>query len=253
MRLVFPPEWASIRARILESGAEFSSASNGWAPRWSRIPPTCRYGKTAEETALKSCIFRVHDCLHQLWGLPIPSPEMTTDDFYLLKRAQMCGEVAVLTLTEFVFCKWRYDHGSDATRQSVFSRLAIPLLQGPMRHCSTKQVAQRLDLMLHHMRRPKWIRDSPEATAFADDYQPMLERDREGITKNWANMRLYGWRPTVLPNARYNADLDGLELTQWMIDDFYHLMGTDPVVDTELQKFNFLRREQDPLPAWWDT
>jgi hypothetical protein len=42
---VFPRRWKSIAARIVETGAEFSTTMDmdGFAPGWSHIPKTIRY------------------------------------------------------------------------------------------------------------------------------------------------------------------------------------------------------------------
>src|SRR6185295_8543805 len=77
LSLMFPASWDGVAARIIESGVEMSTELCPWAPRWSFIPPTERKGKTDLEKHVKSCMFRVHDCLHQLWGLPTPSPTFT--------------------------------------------------------------------------------------------------------------------------------------------------------------------------------
>ena len=130
MSLTFPPSWSAVAARILESGADMSIKEE-WAPRWSGIPMTLRRGDTATETAIKSCMFRVHDCLHQLWGLPIPSLGFTDDERFLFKRAGMCGEVATLVLEEFAYCSWLYDAFPDL-REFLMGRNALPLMKdGP--------------------------------------------------------------------------------------------------------------------------
>jgi len=251
MHLVFPREWDAVAARILESGATMSEEPVPWAPRWTPISPTVRTGKDQLETAVKSCLYRAHDCLHQLWGLPIPSPHMTEDDFFLYKRAQMCGEVAVLTLTEFALA------GSIAAnfpslKPFLETRNAIGLLEGPLRGRSIPQIAARLDDLLHKKSRPRWVRESDMATRFVDDYVPMLEADRCLIDHNWNLMKKTGWYPIGLPNARYNPNLDGLELTMWMIEDFYHLLDTDPVMDAKLIAFNRERRSHTKLPEGWN-
>jgi hypothetical protein len=251
LNLLFPPAWSGVVARIAETGVEFSDTLCHWAPRWSKIPLTVRKGKTDEETAIKSCIFRVHDCFHQLWGLPLPSVRLDESDFYLYKRAQMCGEVAVLTLTEFNFCQHLYDL-CPHTRGLIWKRNAIPLLKGPLSNKTTLQIALRLDDILHKKSRPKWLRDSVEATAFADDYVPMLELDRKNIDNNWNIMKKNRWRPVGAPNSRYNQNLDGLELTTWMINDFFHQCETDNVIDEALMKFNRERRATIVIPDGWN-
>ena len=62
-----------------------------------------------------------------------------------------------------------------------------------------------------------------------------------------------GWKPEGAPFTRYSSNLDGLELTQWMIQDFEHLLGTDDKVDWELAKFNQERRQKIRLPNGWGS
>lgn len=251
LHLIFPSAWKGVAARIVESGATFSQDMCAWAPRWSKIPPTIREGKDATETAFKSCVFRVHDCLHQLWGLPLPSERMDQDDFYEYKRAQMCGEVAVLVLTEFEFAKYWYQTCPEL-RDVIRRRNAIQMIEGPLQAKTTLQIAQRMDDLLHKKSRPRWVRGHTESEAFVEDYVPMLEFDRTNIDHNWGLMKDARWRPTTAPNSRYSPHLDGLELTQWMITDFFHLIDTDGVVDVPLRDFNRARREDIVLPKWWN-
>lgn len=251
LSLVLPSDWGAIRARILESGATMAESPCPWAPRWSPVPPTIRKGANELETAVKSCIYRAHDSLHQLWGLPVPGDLNSEADFYLYKRAQMCGEVAVLTLTEFMLCQ-RLAQAHPTLQPLLWRRNALPMLEGPLRNRSWAEIASRLDGILHGGRRPWWLRNHPASCAFADDYVPMLAADRRNIDHNWVLMRTTGWFPTGAPNARYNPDTDGLELTLWMISDFLHLMDTDPVVDEPLAAFNRARRASITLPVGWN-
>ena len=251
MHLIFPASWKSIAARILESGAEFDSGLCDWAPRWSKIPLTVRKGKNDLETAFKSCLFRAHDCLHQLWGLPLPSPRMDDNDFFNYKRAQMCGEVAVLTLIEFALAHYWYQKRHDL-RELIESRNAVPMLLGPLEGKTILQIAQRLDELLHKKTKPRWVREHTPSIAFVEDYVPMLEADRRNIDHNWSLMVKNQWRPTTAPNSRYNQKMDGLELTQWMINDFYHLLDTDDVIDMPLREFNRERRSTIILPSGWN-
>lgn len=248
--LVFPRTWAPITARILESGVEFSPELCPWAPRWSRVSHTVRHGNNSDEDAVKSTIYRVHDCIHQLWGLPIPTSTYSEEDRYLFKRAGMCGEVAVLTLTEFVFCKHLYETYPEL-RELLRRRNAIPLMETSLAGKTPVQIAMRLDGLLHKKVRPKWVRDDSIATAFCDDYVPMLEGDRAGFDTNWQAMVDANWLPEGAPNSRYARDLDGLELTIWLVQDFYHQMNTDAQVDRALQAFNQARRRSIQLPPGW--
>lgn len=126
------------------------------------------------------------------------------------------------------------------------------MLRGPLRGRSPEQIAARLDELLHKKIRPKWLRDNTSATAFADDYVPMLEHDRRCIDHNWQIMRANCWRPESAPNVRYSPSLSGLELTTWMIRDFFHLLDTDPQVDVALAAFNRERRKSIELPSGWN-
>lgn len=249
MRLTFPEEWSGIAARILETGAEMAEGGCKWAPRWSLIPSTMRYGEGDLVTAMKSVIFRAHDCLHQLWGLPHPN-WFTEEDFYYYKRSQMCGEVAVLTLTEFVFCE-HLSKKYPELAEALWNRNALPLKEGPLKRCSTEQIAMRLDGILHKKIRPKWVRENAHATAFCDDYVPMLETDRQQIDQNWEAMKRAGWHPHQAPKARFGRHLDGLELTVWMIRDFEHLLDSHQEPDMALVHFNRERRRRLVLPEGW--
>lgn len=251
MDLMFPKEWAPIAARIIETGVVFSGKNHKFAPRWNKIPSTVRKGKTILETYVKSCIYRAHDLIHQLWGLPIPK-EFTTEEFFNYKRALMCGEVVVLMFTEFYFVNHLYKK-FPSLKTLLYSRNALPLLEGPLKGKSPIQIITRMDNILHHHKRPKWVRDSPHATAFADDYIPMLESDRRMVDHNWDIMEKLNWLPLDAPNSRYSPGLDGMELTLWMVTDFLHLMDTDPVVDEELASFNRKRRATIILPDEWDN
>ncbi len=254
---IFPPAWAGVAARIMESGAELSPTKTWWAPRWSPISPTKKKGEnvywvdgdSVTEGMVKSVIYRVHDCIHQLWGIPISSEAFSEDDFYIFKRSTMCGEVAALTMTEFFFCQHLLERFPQL-HPVLWKRNALPMLK-VMNARSAIDVAIRLDGILHKHLRPRWVRNDPFATAFADDYVPMLEKDRAGCDKHWAAIKEARWRPTSAPNTRYSQALDGLELTVWMIEDFLHLMHTDPEVDTGLREFNRQRRRSiEPPPGW---
>ena len=250
MTLVFPPSWYPVKARILETGVTFGPADGLWAARWTPVPLTVKEGRVPLEADLKSCIFRAHDCLHQLWGLPHFTDSFSEDEYYLFKRANMCGEVAVLTLVEFYLC--RYWVQQDPSLIAYLKRrCALDMMDGPFSHLSMSQVAIRLDGILHKKLRPRWLRSHEPSKEFADHYVPMLEEDREVCDYRWDLMKTEGWVPTGMPNSRYSQDLDGLELTAWMISDFLHLQGTDDVVDWGLREFNVQRRSGLRLPKGW--
>lgn len=252
MNLLFPENWSPIIARIMESGVTFSETDCHWQPKWSKISPTKKKGNSELEKYVKSCIYRAHDCIHQLWGVPIPKDINNNEEFYSYKRAQICGEVAVLTIIEFILCKHFYDK-FPATREILYKRNAIPLLYTVFKNKSTLDIALRLDGILHKKINPKWVRDNSHATAFVEDYVPMLEFDRKTIDHNWNLMKKNGWLPpSDSPNVRYSDEYDGLELTAWMINDFYHLLGTSSEIDTGLCSFNRERREKIILPDGWN-
>lgn len=249
---VFPPAWAGIRARILETGVTMSEEPCAWAPRWTPVPPTKRVGRTDDESRMRSIIYRVHDCLHQLWGLPEPALE--DDNYYEYKRAQMCGEVVVLTLCEFVYVKWLYDT-FDELGAWIEGRCAVMMLKKDLRGKTTTQIARRLDEFLHKKRMPRWVEEDEHALAFAEYYTPMLARDREAIEVCWRAMKADpAWVQSNLdgaPLARFSASLNGSELTSWMIADFEHLLDTTPTPDWALVRWNRERRAKIVMPPDW--
>ena len=249
---VFPPQWSGISARILETGVTMNKEPCAWAPRWTQIPPTQRVGRTDDESRMRSIIFRVHDCLHQLWGLPKPALE--ADNYYEYKRAQMCGEVVVLTLCEFVYVQWLYET-FDELGPWIEGRCAVMMLKKDLKGKSTTQIALRLDAFLHKKRMPKWVRENEQALLFAEYYTPMLQRDREAIEQCWRSMEADPtWVEQNLgdaPLARFSPTLTGLELTCWMIADFEHLIDTTPDPDWALVHWNRKRRAKIVMPTDW--
>lgn len=133
---VFPTSWNGIKARIIETGVIFVDADPNhekFALGWSFITPVTRLSKRGNEreTWFKSIIFRVHDVLHQLFSLFVPQT-WEDDELYQLKRMWMCAEVAVLTLTEFVYCQWLYGENtffarfpSDTSAGTIHSRMCV--------------------------------------------------------------------------------------------------------------------------------
>lgn len=250
MEIMFPENWYPIISRIIESGAQFDKGMCKWYPRGSNVPFTIKTGKTDLEAAIKSCMYRIHDCFHQLWGLPTPTNSYTTEEYYLFKRAQMCGEVAVLTMSEFILSQHLYNRYPEI-QSFLYKRCAIPMMEGPLKYKTPLEIAARLDGILHKKLQPKWVREHKESKLFSDYYIPMLEQDRVNIDNNWNVMKKVNWLPTATPNSRYSTDLDGLELTIWMINDFYHLIDTDIKIDEDLASFNKERRSKLVLPIDW--
>lgn len=102
---LFPLNWKGVTARIIETGVKFSTDPNEpWLIGVSDIHKTKKVGTTFIESLIKSVLFTSHDCFHQLWGLPYID-NYDDKDFNFFKKAQMCGEIAVLTITEFILAK----------------------------------------------------------------------------------------------------------------------------------------------------
>ncbi len=249
-----PEHWAPIGARILETGVGLAAGPCKWAPRWSPVPPTRRIGRCDDETRMRSIIYRTHDCLHQLWGLPHPGDLHSAADKAYYKRAVMAGEIAVLTLCEFVLCDWLHERFAEL-RPWIDGRCAVPMRRGPLRGKTITQIALRLDELLHHGRRGRWVQADAQATAFADYYIPMLAEDRRLVDECWAAMHADpAWPNPALdgaPRARFGDTLNGAELTCWMIADFEHLLSTTPEPDMALVRFNRSRRAGIRLPETW--
>jgi len=257
LKEVLPDEWSSLSARIIESGAVFRDIKD-FAPRWTDIPFTQRNGKSSLESYMKSMIFRVHDCLHQLWGLPIPK-KFDKKEYKYFKRMWMCAEVSVLTIVEFFYCQWLFDT-QEHLREFLINRNTLLFKEtSDLKHKNMLETAARLDHILHRAKgdQPSWVRDNPYGRVFAEDFVPMLSIDRINIDHNWKLLSDQFKRGetsylTKLPNQRYSKQLDGLELTTWMIQDFEHLLKTDDEIDEELVKFNIMRRSQVKLPDTWN-
>ncbi|MBN8612814.1 MAG: hypothetical protein J0L92_19620 [Deltaproteobacteria bacterium] len=253
-RRVLPPAWAGIRARILETGATMSATPCRWAPRWTQIPPTVRVGRTDDESRMRSIIYRVHDCLHQLWGLPHPGDLDSEEDFRDYKKAQMCGEIVVLTLCEFVYVKWLHESFPEL-RAWIDGRCAVPMTQSVMRGKSTLQIALRVEELLHKRWIARWARDDAATMAWVEYYTPMLEADRGMVDRCWAAMKAEPeWIRAGLvgaPKARFDRALTSLELTCWMVADFEHNLSTSPEPDRALLEWNRARRAAIALPSGW--
>ena len=172
------------------------------------------------------------------------------DEYYVYKRSQMCGEVAVITISEFIFGKYVYDN-YESLRPFLRKRCAIPMLEEPLKNKSLIELGMRMDSILHKKIKPRWVREHKESSSFADYYIPMLEADRKGIDNNWEVMKRNNWIPVGAPNSRYSENMDGLETTLWMLNDFQHLMNTDDKIDYELTKFNANRRRNIVFPDGW--
>jgi hypothetical protein len=251
---VLPPAWAGIRARILETGATISATPCHWAPRWTEIPPTERIGRCDDESRMRSIIFRVHDCIHQLWGLPHPGDLASNEDFRNYKKAQMSGEIVVLTLTEFVYVKWLHESFPEL-RAWIDGRCAVPMTATVMRGKSTLQIALRVEELLHKRWIARWAKDDPATMAWVQYYTPMLEKDRTMVDGCWAAMTAEpDWIHTGLegaPKARFDTTLTSLELTCWMVADFEHNLATSPEPDRALMNWNRARRAKIALPSRW--
>jgi hypothetical protein len=253
-RWVFPPAWAAIRARILETGATMSPTRCAWAPRWTPISPTVRIGRCDDESRMRSIMFRVHDCLHQLWGLPHPGARDSEDDRRDYKKAQMCGEIVVLTLCEFVYGRWLHDSFPEL-RAWIDGRCAVPMAKNVMRGKSTLQITLRIEELLHKRWVARWAREDAETMAWINYYTPMLQHDRDMIDRCWEAMQAEPeWIRTGLagaPKARFDCALSSLELTCWMVADFEHNLATSAEPDRALVEWNRARRAKIRLPAGW--
>lgn len=250
LRAIFPPTWGGVLRAIIESGAWFADPPVRWAPRWSPIPLTVKGGPTPEIAAVKSVLYRAHDALHQLWGLPVPLG-FDEEEFYLYKRAQMCGEVAVLQVCEMMLGSWISDQ-CPSVRAYIDTRCAVPMYRNELQGKSDLEIAARMDGLLHRHVRPRWVRDSRRASAFVDYYLPLLEQDRKEIDYHWGLLRTRtDWSLAGAPETRYDSSLDGQELTIWMIRDFKHLLRSGARIDYGLARFNRERRESLRLPDGW--
>ena len=251
MDKLFPINWGGLKARIIETGVAFTNENEPWLIGVSDIQKTPRKGSTYIESIVKSTLFIAHDCFHNLWGLPYIN-EFNSESLSYFKRAQMSGEVAVLTITEFILAK-QIKKRHPELKSIIDKRNATPMMEYGeiLYHLAPRDLALRLDEVLHKGKYEEWIYKSNTGLAFFEDYMPMLQRDRKNIIDNWEIMKKNNFIPNALPNVRYSRNLTGAELTQWMIDDFMHLRSSDETIDQELATFNRQRRKRMNIPKEW--
>lgn len=260
MDLVFPSSWGGIKARILETGVMFEEGDPNeekFALGWSFIRPTMRLSKreNERETWFKSIIFRVHDVLHQLFSLFVPSRWDDEEELRHLKRMWMCAEVAVLTLTEFVWCQWLYDTQPHLREFLEHRNTLLFKNTTQLAEKTPKEIASVLDQLLHLKARPKWVTENPHGLEFLRDFVPMLQVDRVNIDYNFELLIAQRDKEYLkhMPRPCYGKELDGRELTVWMIKYFELMKNTGDTVDEELATFNRERRSKLNLPDGWNN
>lgn len=262
MRMTFPPHWESLIPRILETGAIYEETSK-FAPRWSPIPFTRRFGSAGKETSLKSIIFRVHDCLHQLWGLPIPKigddEKKNEKERISFKKMWMCAEMTVLTIIEFFYTQWLYDT-QPYLREFLEKRNTLLFKHTTqLSNASMEETAIVLHQMLYEAcddidKLSLWIRENEYAMIFYKDFSEMFRQDRKNIDCNWVLLMQQEDKKYLqnVPHQTYDKDLDGLQLTLWMIKHFNIMLGTGHDIDVGLMKYNQSRRQSVNLPDTWN-
>ena len=251
MDSLFPYNWGGVKARIIETGVKLSKVPQPWLIGVSDINLTVKSGNTYIQTLVRSCLFTAHDCFHNLWGLPFID-NFSKNSLNIFKKAQMSGEVAVLCVTEFILAKQLQKKHPELT-YIIGQRNAVPMISNGevLYQLSPRDLAGRLDEILHAKMNQLWVRESKTASAFFDDYVPMLQRDRDNIDENWDIMKRENFIPNGLPNVRYSKNMSGSQLTQWMIDDFMHLRSSDEHIDYDLAEFNHKRRAAMKVPSDW--
>ncbi|MEM7155661.1 MAG: hypothetical protein AAF799_22620 [Myxococcota bacterium] len=252
LSLALPPAWKGVASRILESGVTLAASGGPWCPGWTPVPLTLRgEGEDLQTRVTRSVMYRVHDCLHNLW--PQPHPQRTEAGRIAYKRIQMAGEVAVLTLTEFGYGEWLFDTYPQL-RPVVAPRVAVGLRKGLFRHLSLEQIAHRIADILHMGKEYAWARDNPEVQSWLDYYGPMLAADRALVDRCWAAIHAHDWQPPAdAPSARTGMELTGRETTAWMVQDFDHLVRSHAAPDWGLVRLNRARRADIQLPGQWGS
>lgn len=252
LSLALPPSWKGVASRILESGGTMRAEPGPWCPGWTPVPLTLRgEGEDRPTQVARSVMYRVHDCLHNLW--PQPHPSRTEEGRVAYKRVQMAGEVAVLTLTEFAYGQWLFDTYPEL-RDAIGPRVAVGLRKGLFRHLTLEQIAHRIADILHMGKEYAWARENPEVRAWVEYYGPMLAADRALVDRCWEAIDKGGWQPPAdAPSARTGMGLTGRETTAWMVQDFHHLIRSDAEPDWGLVQLNRARRASIQLPGSWGS
>lgn len=252
LALALPPAWKGVASRILESGATLSPPGGPWCPGWTTVPLTLRGdGEDAQTRAVRSVMYRVHDCLHNLW--PQPRPLRSEKGRVAYKRVQMAGEVAVLTITEFSYGEWLFDTFPPLQRV-IEPRVAVGLRKGLFRHLSLEQIAHRINDILHMGKDYAWAREDTDVRAWVEYYGPMLAADRALIDRCWLAINAHDWSPPDnAPSARTGMGLTGRETTSWMVRDFEHHVRSDADPDWGLVRLNRARRAEIQLPGEWGS
>lgn len=251
MKELYPVNWGGICARIIETGVSFTEEDEPWLIGVSDIQKTVRKGNTYVESILKSVLFMAHDTFHNLWGLPyIKDFDLNNQEFFM--KAQMCGEIAVLTVTEFILAK-QIKKRHKELGSLIDKRNAVPMMNygEELYHLSPRDLATRLESILKDGKYQKWIYNTDTGMNFFNDYIPMLQKDIRNILQNWDTMKRYNFIPNALCNNRYNSNMSSSELTQWMLDDFMHQRNSDGNIDYELSEFNRNRRKRMVVPTEW--
>jgi hypothetical protein len=254
MNLMFPKSWKPVIYTILESGAIMSKDNCHWAPKWSMVPPTIRGNLQENELdcMVRSCIFRVHDCIHNLWGLHMPGNMYSELDRINYKKSQMAGEIAVLGITEFVYCRHLLDM-HPSLHKIIIERDAIKMTQGVMKNGSLDSIVLKLNQILYENIYPSWINSDVNTLNFINYYRPMLERDRQGVDNNWEILKINRQIQNNCSDDKYDNTLTGGELSLWMCRNFNMILNdkSKKLSSNVVEKNRMLRNASNVFPDNW--
>ena len=134
----------------------------------------------------------------------------------------------------------------------ILKRQAVNIMNNVFKNKTSNEIVSRIDTMLHKKFHESWM-NNESVKLFREYYIPMLELDRKNSENNFYIMKANNWRPVNAPNNRYNSELTGLEMTNWMMNDFHHQLNTDNVIDEGLMLFNRNRLEGIIIPDGWNS
>jgi len=186
----------------------------------------------------------MHDLFHQISPVEV-SGKYDEDSRVQFKKSSMCGEVAVLYLTEFRYAE-ALAEAKPEWEEDIRERKSLPLLDLMRRKgvLAWEDQVACLDNLLYGDSFFPFLQGEPEVKDFIEDYWSMFERDRGFLDHNWELLKGDKWEPKRV--ISYDPTLNHLELTKHMVKIFLYIQM---VMDVRLRED---LRIQNMHMRFWD-